>query len=179
MTTCRDSGFDMRGFVMPAAIFLLVILAALGAYLVSFSNTQQITSAQDVQGVRAYWAARAAAENGLVQVLQPESQTGATNFPACATPGVTLSGDLAAFSAQVVSCTRTPASGAVPNYQTDTLTGYNYVTYNLVARATLGTPGSVGYYEREVIVTAVKCKDPNAKLGDNTTADPRHRCAAE
>lgn len=179
MTTCRESGFAIRGFVMPAAMFLLVILAALGAYLVSFSNTQQITSAQDVQGVRAYWAARAAAENGLAQVLQPESETGAASFPACATPSVTLSGDLAAFSAQVVSCTRTPLSTAVPNYQTDPLTGYRYVTYNLLARASQGTQGSVGYYEREVSVTAVKCKDPNAKLADNLTPDPRNRCSGE
>ena len=33
-------------------------LAALGAFMVSFSNTQHLTSAQDVQGSRAYWAAK-------------------------------------------------------------------------------------------------------------------------
>lgn len=44
---------------MVAAIFLLVVLAALGAFMVTFSNTQHLTSAQDVQGSRAYWAARA------------------------------------------------------------------------------------------------------------------------
>lgn len=43
---------------MVAAIFLLVVLAALGAFMVTFSNTQHLTSAQDVQGSRAYWAAR-------------------------------------------------------------------------------------------------------------------------
>ena len=46
------------GFAIVSAIFLLVALAALGAFMVSFSNTQQLTSAQDVQGSRAYWAAR-------------------------------------------------------------------------------------------------------------------------
>lgn len=47
-----------RGFALPSAIFLLVILALLGAYMVSFSTTQNIASAQDVQGSRAYRAAQ-------------------------------------------------------------------------------------------------------------------------
>lgn len=47
-----------RGFAIPSAIFLLVILALLGAYMVSFSSTQHMASAQDVQGSRAYRAAR-------------------------------------------------------------------------------------------------------------------------
>lgn len=51
-----------RGFTMVAAIFLLVTLAALGAFMLTFSNTQQLTSAQDIQGSRAYWAARAGLE---------------------------------------------------------------------------------------------------------------------
>lgn len=51
-----------RGFAAVAALFLVVVLAALGGYMVSFSNTQQLTSAQDAQGSRAYWAARAGLE---------------------------------------------------------------------------------------------------------------------
>ncbi len=47
-----------KGFAIVSAIFLLVALAALGAFMVSFSNTQHLTSAQDVQGSRAYWAAK-------------------------------------------------------------------------------------------------------------------------
>src|SRR5450830_1696173 len=50
---------NQSGFSMVAAIFLLVVLAALGAFMVTFSNTQHMTSAQDIQGSRAYWAARA------------------------------------------------------------------------------------------------------------------------
>lgn len=53
------------GFAAIAALFLLVVLAALGVFMVSFSNTQQLTSAQDVQGSRAYWAARAGLEWGI------------------------------------------------------------------------------------------------------------------
>jgi MSHA biogenesis protein MshP len=51
-----------QGFSLISAIFLLVVLAALGAFMLTFSNTQQLTSVQDVLGSRAYWAARAGLE---------------------------------------------------------------------------------------------------------------------
>lgn len=68
-----------RGFAAIAAIFLVVILAALGGFMLTFSNAQQRTSAQDVQGTRAYWAARAGLEWGIasaaVAVACPASPT--------------------------------------------------------------------------------------------------------
>jgi MSHA biogenesis protein MshP len=57
--------FHQQGFAAIAAVFLVVVLAALGAFMVTFSNTQQLTSAQDVQGSRAYWAARGGLEWGI------------------------------------------------------------------------------------------------------------------
>lgn len=45
-----------------AAIFIVVVLAALGAFMVTFSNTQHLTSATDLQGARAYRACRAGLE---------------------------------------------------------------------------------------------------------------------
>ncbi len=47
-----------RGFAIVSAIFLLVVLTALGAFMLTFSTSQQITSAQDLQGSRALAAAR-------------------------------------------------------------------------------------------------------------------------
>jgi MSHA biogenesis protein MshP len=47
------------GFAIVSAIFLLVVLAALGAFMLTMSNTQQLTSTQDLQGSRTYWAAKA------------------------------------------------------------------------------------------------------------------------
>lgn len=58
-----------QGFTMIAALFLLVVLAALGAFMVTISNTQQLTAAQDVNGSRAYWAARAGLEWAIPQVI--------------------------------------------------------------------------------------------------------------
>ncbi|MDP1607261.1 MAG: hypothetical protein Q8L93_11605 [Rhodocyclaceae bacterium] len=57
-----------RGFAIVSAIFILVVLATLGAFILSVSSSQQIGSALDVQGVRAYQAARAGIEWGLYQV---------------------------------------------------------------------------------------------------------------
>jgi len=66
----------LRGFAIVSAIFILVVLAALGAFIVNISTSQQIGSALDVQGVRAYQAARAGIEWGLYQV----NATPAYNF---------------------------------------------------------------------------------------------------
>ena len=50
---------SQSGFAIVAAIFLMVVLAALGAFMLTLSSNQQITSAQDLQGSRTYWAAKA------------------------------------------------------------------------------------------------------------------------
>ena len=57
-----------RGFAIVSAIFILVVLSVLGAAMVSLSTSQHLGSAQDVQGARAYQAARSGVEWGLYQV---------------------------------------------------------------------------------------------------------------
>ncbi|OGB33792.1 MAG: hypothetical protein A3F78_20655 [Burkholderiales bacterium RIFCSPLOWO2_12_FULL_61_40] len=57
-----------QGFAAIAAIFVVVVLAALGGFMLTFSNAQHLTSAQDLQGSRAYWAARAGLEWGIFNV---------------------------------------------------------------------------------------------------------------
>lgn len=47
-----------RGFALPSAIFLLVILSMLGAFMLTFFSQQQSSSVQDLQGSRAYRAAQ-------------------------------------------------------------------------------------------------------------------------
>lgn len=93
----------VRGIAIVTAIFILVVLAALGAFMVSISTSQQIGSALDVQGVQAYQAARAGIEWGLHRQLQASSCVGATSFAPTAS---TLSG----FTVTVV-CTPTPDPG--------------------------------------------------------------------
>ena len=66
-----------RGFAMISAVFLVVVLGALGTYIVMVSTTQQVGSAFDVQGARLYQAARAGLEWGLYKQVRDGSCTGA------------------------------------------------------------------------------------------------------
>lgn len=122
------------GFAAVAAIFLVVGLAALGAFMVSLSNTQQITAAQDVVGVRAYWAARAGLEWGVAS---------AQAASACPASPTTLAVD--AFSVNV-QCRSTAYAEA----------GSTVTLFELTARASTGSPGTLGYVERSVSASLEK-----------------------
>ena len=67
---CRD---NPAGFALPSAIFLIVVLAALGAIAVTVSGLQHTSSARDVMGTKAYQAARSGIEWGAYKVLQQGS----------------------------------------------------------------------------------------------------------
>jgi MSHA biogenesis protein MshP len=58
------------GVGLVTAIFLLVVLAGLGVAMVSLFTSQQQSSALDVQGARAYQAARAGIEWGLFRKMR-------------------------------------------------------------------------------------------------------------
>jgi len=66
------------GVGLVTAIFLLVVLAGLGVAMVSLYTTQQASSSLDIEGARAYQAARAGIEFGLYQLRQAS----ADNCPA-------------------------------------------------------------------------------------------------
>lgn len=129
-----------QGFAIIAAIFLLVVLAGLGAFMLSFSNTQHLTSAQDVQGARAYWAARAGVEWGI---------TSATN--GCFASPTALVID--AFTV-TVSCTLAQYTDA------DAISVFNIVA---VSNPTGVAVGGVGYVERSV--SASVCRLQAAPFG--------------
>jgi MSHA biogenesis protein MshP len=143
-----------QGFLLPAAIFILVILAALGAYALNITSIQQATSAQDVQGARAYQAARAGVEWAAYQVLTPGS-TALANCPANPT---TLAID--GFSVNV-SCAR---SADYFEQGTD----HTIAIYDIMATASFGTASTANYIERQIQVTLSKC------LG--TDATPNYQC---
>ena len=89
----RATRAQVRGFAIVSAIFILVVLATLGAFIVNISTSQQIGSAIDVQGVRAYQAARAGIDWGLYRQLRDGSCPG-TGTPTSFEPvaAATLSG---------------------------------------------------------------------------------------
>jgi MSHA biogenesis protein MshP len=60
-----------RGFGIAAAIFILLVLAVLAAFIVSVSTTQHAGAALDVQGTETYRSARSGIEWGVYNVLKP------------------------------------------------------------------------------------------------------------
>jgi MSHA biogenesis protein MshP len=60
---------NQNGFTLVQAIFILVVLALLGTYMVRLSTVQQSTSTQALLQSRAYQAARAGLEWGIVRVV--------------------------------------------------------------------------------------------------------------
>ena len=98
-----------RGFSLFSAIFLLVMLSALGAAIVKVSTSSQIGAAIEIQGERAYQAARAGIEWGLYSQLRNDNCAAVTSFALPA--GTTLSNFTVTVTCQI---TRTPVDGVAP-----------------------------------------------------------------
>jgi MSHA biogenesis protein MshP len=77
------------GFTLISAIFLMVVLAILGTSLVTLSSVQHATSAQQLQTVRASYAARAGVEWAAKQA-EAGSCIGGTVTPGGALAGFTV-----------------------------------------------------------------------------------------
>jgi MSHA biogenesis protein MshP len=124
---------------MLSAVFILVVVAALGGYIAVISSQQHTASALDVQGVRVYAAARSGLEWGLYQVnvvnahgtctsasgsFSPTAPTllGYTVTVSC-TATTDSNGGPTVFVLTAVACNQ-PVSGACPN---TTAPGVNYV----------------------------------------------------
>jgi MSHA biogenesis protein MshP len=164
------------GFSIVTAIFLIVVLGMLGVFIVAVVSLQQQSQALDVQGVRAYQAARAGIEWGAFQVLDP-GHSGVSSLASCAAvspiplpdcPAINpthlsgLPGSLSLFTV-TVQCT----------LRADTTEGTRRVrVYEVVATACnqpaagscLGTTPATGYVARSVTATLSKCRDSTATL---------------
>lgn len=140
-----------HGFAIVTAIFLLVVLAALGAFIVTVSTTQHVGAALDIQGVRAYHAARAGVEWGIYRIRvdgvgcasAPASTTlPALTFPASAT---TLQG----FAVTVVCSTYIDGGGG------SSVTQLSAVACNFPGAGSVcpGNPAVLGYVERRIDIS--------------------------
>ncbi len=168
-TTCRKrpaatlgldsvrAGRQGRGFTLVSMLFILVVLAALGAALAKISQRQQLGSAAEFEAARAYQAARAGLEWAAFQVLRSPVPPAAA--PACfGATSFNPPGSLASFTV-TVSCTRTPGSGTLADG------AVALVFYSLRANAcnapgggacpAAAAPGTT-YVERELTSTLVR-----------------------
>ena len=133
---------SQRGFALMAALFIIVTLAAIGAYLLTVSTGQVAAGAQDEQAARAYQAARTGIEWAAYQVLVNSScAAGPQNLPL-----------QQGFIAQV-TCT----SIAAENEGAAQVTSYTVTSTGCNA----GTCGSANtaatYVERQLQLTLSKC----------------------
>jgi len=127
------------GFLLPAAIFILVTLAGLGAYALNISAIQQNASIQDIQSTRAYHAARVGVEWAAHEIMQ--------NSPANCPATTTLSQD--GFSI-TVNCS--------PSIDYQEQGGDNTITiYTVESTASFGTINTSAYIERRIDMTLSKC----------------------
>ena len=126
-----------RGFALIMALFLIVSLATIGAYLLTVSNVQVETGVMDEQGAHAYQAARAGLEWGAYTVLRNGICPGGTTTIALP----------AGFYAEV-TCTA---------YGPENEGGTPVSTYRIVSTGCNATPCTSGtgasYVERQLQLT--------------------------
>ncbi|MDP1718340.1 MAG: agglutinin biogenesis protein MshP [Burkholderiales bacterium] len=148
---------------MPTAIFLIVILAMLGVFVISVTGLQSSSQILDMQGVRAYQAARAGIEWGAFQVLDPNNDQpgigGTANLPICPASPTNLPVLAESLSVFTVTVTCTPASASEGNR--------DIRVYEVIATACNQSPcpnptPAAGYVERRMTAVLSKCKDPTA-----------------
>ena len=67
--------YRQRGFSLVTAIFILIVLAALGSYMVTIGGTNRATSSAALQGARAYQAARSGIDWSVYMISTAADQT--------------------------------------------------------------------------------------------------------
>jgi MSHA biogenesis protein MshP len=129
-----------RGFALVLALFLIVVLAAIGAYLLTVSNVQVESGVMDEQGARAYQAARAGSDWGAYRVLR-------NGTCPVGTTTIALPANLSGFYAEV-TCTA---------FGSESEGGTPVSTYRIVSTGCNATPCSSGtgasYVERQLQLT--------------------------
>lgn len=114
------------GFALVNAIFVLVVLAALGAYMVTISGVQSRTPLFGLQGQRAYHAARSGLDWGIARSISTGS---------CAAGDFTVEGFTITVACQSDSFNES---------------GTPYNVYRLSSFARQGTYGSADYVSRRL-----------------------------
>lgn len=114
------------GMSLVTAIFILVVLSAIGGYMVLTAVVQSRTTVMALQGARAYHAARSGLEWGIFSDLASDS---------CNTGTFDVNG----FSV-TVGCSQT----------TFTEGGQTYNVYRVTSLSQFGSYGSQGYISRQL-----------------------------
>ncbi|MCW8904150.1 pilus assembly protein MshP [Sedimenticola sp.] len=121
-----------HGFSLISTLFMLVVLAALGSYMVRLNISQQTTTTLSLQSVRAWYAASSGLEWAVYQINTNNS---------C--PGVPSSFNADGFTITLSGCTAYPVTeGAI-----------SYTLYDLQIEASRGSFGLADYVARRLRAT--------------------------
>lgn len=135
-----DNASKQRGFSLVAAIFILVIVALLGAFMVTMSIIERSTSSYAVQGARAYHAALSGVEWGIGRAIAGNCAP-TTSFAAQSGFNVT------------VLCT--PTQHVEPQSDPGTFT-----VFAITSTANAGTFGTDNYFSRSAEATVTGGNPP-------------------
>lgn len=147
-----------RGVSIVMAIFVLLLFAALAALMVNFQSTSELTSAEDVLGLRAHFAARSGIERVVFAAMDPNTvpATATDALPDCPASPLVLPAlaDFPGFTVSV-TCTQFPGATATPNYFEEG--NRRLRIYRIVSVASVAGPA--GSIERQMEATVEKCRD--------------------
>jgi len=141
-----------RGFTLISAIFIVVVLAALGTAIAAISQRQHLGTATELQHARALQAARAGLEWAALEVLRNPAPPAAA--PACPALVSFVPPDLGGFTV-TVSCASSTGTDSP-----DTLTFYQLVANACNAPAAGACPAGAKteptYVERQLSWTVMR-----------------------
>lgn len=120
---------QQAGFTILSALFLLIVLASLGAYMVNLSTAQHLSTALTVNASRAYYAAYSGLEWAADRIVA---------LAAC--PAVPTSFAVEGFTVQLTACSKEAVSEG----------GSSYGVYKISIEATRGSFGEPDYVRRRL-----------------------------
>ena len=128
-----------KGFGIVMAMFILVVLALLGVYMVRFAGVQHATSTYALQGARAFQAAKAGLGWAIARINTGGTCANVTSVSPLTFPNLTgFSVALTCSSASYQEGSNSP------------------VIYQLNAHSEYGAYGSADYVSRELEASIVK-----------------------
>jgi len=129
---------NQTGVSIVMAIFILVVLSLLGAYMVKLSGVQHATSVLTIQGARAYQAARAGVSWGVARI------SGGGNCNDITSVSPLSFTDINGFSVSLACSSQSFSEGTE-----------NPVVYKITAVSEYGAYSSANYISRSIEVSIV------------------------
>jgi len=131
---CKLGQESQKGFSLVTTLFIIVVLAVLGSYMVSMVTTQNQSTALSIQGLRAWYAAVSGFEWVAYQ-LDPSVNGNCPTIPTT----MTIEG----FTVKVTNCDPYSITEA----------GKSYTLYDISVLSERGNYGDVDFVSRKIQAT--------------------------